>query len=131
MVDELFGTPKSILLNSQGSEFNYMFVYDQETLAAQWLHDKAYFGVNLIYSDFTADRRLLSQGLINRQFIDQRYSLMQNETNITGYIYLRHWNIFENKLLDQSYKEHEITEFENRFVNKSRIYNNGGSETWI
>ena len=42
--------------------------------------------------------------------------------------YLRYYNI-GGKILDKG-EEHNMTEYQDKFVGKNKIYNNGGSEVW-
>ena len=58
------------------------------------------------------------------------YSLLVEDKKINGYIYLRYYNVVDGKLVDRQCEEHNMTEYRDKFVGKSKIYNNGGSEVW-
>jgi uncharacterized membrane protein len=47
-----------------------------------------------------------------------------------GYIYLRYYNVVDGKLLDWQNEKHNMTEYQDKFVGKSKIYSTGGSEIW-
>ena len=80
----------------------------------------------MFYTDFVGGTRLISQAGILEY---DSYSLLVEDRKINGYIYLRYHNVVDGKLVDR-HEEHNITEYQNKFVDKNRIYNNGGSEVW-
>ena len=58
------------------------------------------------------------------------HSLCEEDKKISGYIYLRYYNVVDGKLLDAGYKSHNITEYQDKFISKGKIYANGGSEIY-
>ncbi len=125
---QAFDFPKRVVLNSEGLEYNYLYIHDQESLAARWLKDKAE-GDRKIYSDFTGADRLLSQAGI--LYNVGNYSLFEQDEKIAeGYIYLRYYNVVSGKLLKGYHKSYDMVEYQNIFLGKNKIYSNGGAEVW-
>ena len=125
---QLFRVPGTITLNSYGQANDVMFVHDQETYAAKWLKRNAQENMP-IYADFYGDVRLISQGKIRspiypKEFIEQKKSLEG------GYIFLRYCGVVDGKLMDANYQWHDITEYQNEFIERNLIYSNKGSQVW-
>lgn len=129
-VDQIFGVPGAVTLSSEGLQYNYLYVHDEESYAATWLYDNGELKDRCIYTDFTGDIRLVSQGGIYYDFIDRRYSLLDKNKTIQGYIYLRYYNVVNDKLFARNYEGYNIVEYQDKFIAKSKIYNNGSSEIW-
>lgn len=126
---QMFGFPKSIALNSKGEQYNLYYVYEQEAFSAKWLKNKGEIKNNKIYTDLTGVTRLRSQA----GFDPSQYNytlLLDQDSKINGYIYLRHFNVIEGKLLDEKYVSHDIDKYKAKFKEKDIIYNNGGSVIW-
>jgi uncharacterized membrane protein len=123
----IFGVPRAIILNSEGEQYNTMYIHDQESYGAKWLRDNGELKNTMIYTDFVGGLRPLSQAGILEY---DSYSLLVEDRKINGYIYLRYYNVVDGKLLDMNIKKHNITEYQDKFVGKGKIYNNGGSEVW-
>jgi uncharacterized membrane protein len=123
----MFGVPRQITLNSEGEQYDTVYVHDQESSGAKWLGDEGELENTKIYSDALGGIRLTSQAGIRGY--DTR-SLPEEHKKINGYIYLRYYNVVNDKLLDRRYEEHDIAEYQDKFVGKNKIYNNGGSEVW-
>ena len=126
----MFDVPRQITLNSEGAQYDTMYVHDQESYGAKWLANHAEQKNIRIYTDFVGDKRLISQAGFSHRVID-RWTLMdERDRKIKGYIYLRYYNVVNGKLLDAQYEEHNITEYSDKFVGKGKGYNNGGAEIW-
>ena len=123
----LLGVPRAIILNSEGEQYDLMYVHDQESYSARWLRDNGELENTMIYTDISGGGILKSQAGIQRY---DSTSLLDEDRKINGYIYLRYYNVFDGKLLDMKYEEHNITEYSNKFAGKGKIYNNGGAEIW-
>ena len=123
----IFGVPRLIILNSEGEQ-DYLFIHDQESSGAKWLESQAEQNTR-IYTDDVGYHSLISQGGISPRTID-RYTLLEKDEKIKGYIYLRYHNIVEGKLLDAQNEEHDIMQYSNKFYGKNKLYNNGGTEIW-
>ena len=127
-LDQGFGIPGAVTLNSEGTLYNSWFIGDRESYGAKWLGDNR--GGNMwINTDFTTSRRFWSQAGIRYRI--NELSLFDEDKEIQGYIFLRSYNVIDGKLMDGSYKGRDIAEYQDKFSGKANIYNNGGSEVWI
>lgn len=124
---QMFGVPHTIILNSEGRQYDTLYVHDQESYGAKWLRNNGELENTMIYTDSIGGGRLISQAGIRRY---DRYSLLEEDKKINGYIYLRYYNVVDGKLLDRQKEEHNITEYQDKFAGKSKIYGNGGSEIY-
>jgi uncharacterized membrane protein len=122
----IFGVPMEITLNSEGEQYDRLYIHDKEIYGARWLRNNGELENTKIYTDFVGGSRLLSQALIPRY---DSYALLMENREIEGYIYLRYYNVVEGKLSSR-YEEHNMTEYQDKFVGKSKVYNCGGSEIW-
>ena len=127
---QVFDSPKAITLNSEGADYNYLYIHDQESYAAMWLGDHADLTNVMVYTDHAGHNRLVSQARISPFYAVNNSLLLELNTEINGYIYLRYRNVVDGKLLDEQYEEHDITEYQDKFVGKAKIYSNGGSEMY-
>jgi len=124
----LFDVPQKMILNSEGEEYDLMYIHDDESYGAKWLKintdEKA-----KIYGDYGGTARLVSQGMIRSPIYP--WSLFGSNKPIRGgYIYLRYCGVVDGKLLDRGGKRHNITEYSDTFEGRHRIYDNRGSEVW-
>jgi uncharacterized membrane protein len=128
----IFGVPRAIVLNSEGEQYDMLFVHDQESYGARWLkvhgQDKT-----KVYTDFYGRYGLISQASFSLNSID-RTSLL-NHKEIKGYIYLRYYNVVNDKLVGRNessyiFTSYNLTEYDDVFVGRNNIYNNGGSEVY-
>jgi uncharacterized membrane protein len=127
-------------LNSEGFQYDYLYVHEQEIYAARWLADNGQPENTLIFTDLMGDGRLMSQGKISPHYgeypkrgIDSMtlaWPAWKNIELAPGYIYLRYYNVTEGKLLDKNLEPRSITEYTAKFAGRSKIYSNGGSEIW-
>ena len=120
----LFGVPKAVILNSEGEEHDQFYIHDQESYSARWLRNNGELEGTTIYID--AGCRLGVQ--IGRRFWYDFHSLFEEDRKIMGYIYLRYYNVVNGKILKAIGEEHSMAEYQGKFIDKSRIYDNGGSE---
>ena len=124
---QMFGYPRQIILNSEGEQYDTMYVHDQESYGAKWLkvHSE---GKTKVYTDFYGKYRLVSQASFSSKLID-RSSLLEHK-KIKGCIYLRYYNVVNGKLTGRSsgtFYNYNLTEYNDVFVGRNKIYNNGGS----
>ena len=133
IVHQLFGYPGSIILNSEGNSFDKYYIYDKETYACSWLSEQSVSGQKY-YADYFGNSRLISQGEINRDSIENVVGHWeQNRKNrvLDGYIYLRNFNVAKGKLFGpKSSDETELRKYWPKLIKDNKIYNNGGSEVW-
>ena len=126
----IFDVPRAITLNSEGEQYEVYYVHDQESYGAKWLkvHSE---GKTKVYTDFYGKYRLVSQASFSSNLID-RNSLLEHK-KIKGCIYLRYSNIVNGKLTGRSsgtFYNYNLTEYDDVFLEKNKIYNNGGSEVY-
>jgi len=124
----IFGVPREITLNSEGEQYDRMYVHDQERCCAKWLKSNTDEKAKL-YSDFFGTARLKSQGLIRspmyaKTFIEEGGHIRE------GYFYLRYTGVVDSKLLEWGGEWHNITEYEGMFEGACKIYANDGSEVY-
>jgi len=127
-IGQLFGASSSIILNSEGEAYDSMYIHDQDSYGAKWLKSNTNEKAK-IYGDFSGTPILVSQGLIHKP-VYARSFIEDKEAIKDGYIYLRYYNVVKGKLSDKQYEKHNITEYQDKFVWKDKIYSNGGSEVW-
>ncbi|HJH25573.1 MAG TPA: hypothetical protein C5S37_02110, partial [Methanophagales archaeon] len=123
----IFGVPRAFTLNSEGEQYDRLYVHDQDSYGAKWLknymdpRDKIaadYFGSNIFMSQ-TISRGLTKGGVLFKY------------KQIKGYIYLRYVNVVNGKLQERSAQWHNLTDYSDVFIEKGKIYDNGGSEVWV
>ena len=127
---QVFGYPRAIILNSEGKQYDLLYVHDQESYGARWLANNAEQKNIRIYTDWYGERRLISQAGFSPHTINRQTLTDERDREIEGYIYLRYYNVVDGKLLDKQFEEHDMTQYETKFAGKNKIYNNGGAEVW-
>ncbi|KFD41184.1 hypothetical protein DK28_0211540 [Peptococcaceae bacterium SCADC1_2_3] len=126
---QMFGFPRSMVLNSKGEQYDEYYICEQEVSSVKWLKNKGELQNNEIYTDHAGVTRLMSSAEIATSHLNQTM-LLEQGSKINGYIYLRHFNVIDGKLLDRKYKSHDIVKYQATFKEKDKIYNNGGSEVY-
>ncbi|MBA7560548.1 hypothetical protein ES708_02174 [subsurface metagenome] len=129
VIYQIFDFPREITLNSKGSQYDSLYIHDQESYAAKWLGNNSELENIRIYTDHLGANALISQGGISPHSID-RYSFLKQSIKINGVIYMRYYNVVEGKLRNRNGIEYNIAEYRNKFIGKSKLYDNGGSEIW-
>jgi uncharacterized membrane protein len=127
---QMFGYPRAITLNSEGEQYDMMYMHDQESYGAKWLGNYGEIEDTKVYTGGGGGTMLLSQAGIRNYDI---WAFFVEGRKIEGYIYLRYYNVVNGKILGgqgAQKGEHNMTEYQDKFVDKNRIYNNGGSEVW-
>jgi uncharacterized membrane protein len=129
---QMFGVPRAITLNSEGEQYDMYYVPDQESYGAKWLKEYC-DGKTRVYSDVYGRFRLISQAGFSPKSINW-YHLTRHE-KIDGYIYLTYYNVVNDKLVGRNESSliltfYNLTEYEDVFIKKDEIYNNGGSEVY-
>ena len=123
------GVPRMILLNSEGEQYDKLYVHDQESYGAKWINKSVNHKINKVYGDAYSNMRLRSQSGIRS--LGYAKSLIEDKKDIkNGYIYLRYTGVVDKKLMDADFQWHNMTEYSHLFVEKNKIYNNGGSEVY-
>lgn len=127
---QMFGYPYQITLNSEGRQYDNLYIHDQENYCTKWI--KQYSDDSKIYTDFYGAYRLISQAGIALESID-RYDLTRIRQS-NGYIYLRYYNVVKGKWADYGFESgeqyHNLTAYHDIFVRRNNIYVNGGSKVF-
>ena len=120
MMYQVFGEPASMVLNSEGREYEVWYVHNQDSHAAQWVGEYSTEGKRVYSGSWPGPRILESQGLIDRNRTFHNYNIPISDwdsADINGYVYLRHTDIVR-----------DIThEYPNIFFPRNKIYTTGGS----
>lgn len=127
---QIFGVPYSIVLNSEGKQYDMYYMHDKESHGAMWLGNYAELENIKIHTDWYGQRRLISQAGFLPSTISRQTLTDERNRELLGYIYLRYHNVVDGKLLDIQFEEHDITQYETKFAGKNKVYNNGGAEVW-
>ena len=134
---DLLGVPRAIILNSEGEQYDMLYVHDQESYGARWWGDHVakYYQMTVateyqkIHSDFYGYNRLISQGKIKPALIScywlSRYD--EGERDVKGYFYLRNQNVVNGKLMNPHGKVYNMTNYQDLFIEKNVIYDSGCS----
>ena len=123
---QVYNVPQKIFLHSAGQHYDLWYIHDQESYNAKWL--SANLKDNLvIHSDYMGHLRLISQGLIPHASIDFRSFIKEKE--VRGYVYLRYDNVKNKRMMapNSGYKKIDGL----HIAEKNRIYDNGGSQTYL
>ena len=130
VIYQIFGVPQMIILNSEGENYDKLFVHDQESCGAKWLKEYNKDKMRIYTTDaYVGTLRLTSQGNIPSSSIDN--SALQKDRKIKGYIYLGYYNVVEGKLFGAKRISYNLSDYSHQFVGKSKIYANGGSEVYL
>ena len=139
LIFQLFGDPYSVVLNSEGYNYDTSIIFDQEVTAAMWFGK--YYNPNLpIYTDSRGLKRLIGHGHLVDKYMefyiwDQTSIFGENKTIEKGYIYLRYQNTVKNEIVAKEtgiafhYGIRNIAEYSHMLTDV--IYTNGGSEVYI
>ena len=124
----IFGVPRAIILNSEGDWYDRYYTHDHESSGAKWIKSHVDEKVE-IYGDWYSRHRLHSQGRVRSSIYAK--SLIEDKEDIKeGYIYLGYTGVVNKKLMDSDYQWRNMTEYSQVFIEKDKIYNNGGSEVY-
>ena len=125
---QMFGYPRQITLNSEGKRYDILYIHDQDSYGAKWLGDYAAERQKM-YADFYGSRRLLSQGKIVSPLYSFNWLLKPEK--IDGYIYLRHHNVVNGKLVNPYTGVYNMTDYQDLFLEKNEIYDSGCSKIYL
>ncbi len=136
LIYNIFGVPLSVDLNTRGNYRESLYIYDREVFGAMWLaeHTSEH---SIIRCDKPAYQRIYlgyeMSGHYKLPIIDQDY-FANNKTKL-GYVYLRVTNIELGKvnptrIFPKSTDVRNIINYLHLFVEKNKIYSNGGVEIY-
>jgi len=129
---QAFGSPRSLALNSDGMQYDMLYVHDQEIAGAKWL---AQYGnlseVSTIEVDAMGDGRLSSEAGISPNYISAA-DLEQPTPVTTGYIFLTYTNVVKGMyfISAAAIEEHNLEQPQDLFSGRNKIYSDGGAEIW-
>ncbi|KFD40799.1 hypothetical protein HX99_04235 [Peptococcaceae bacterium SCADC1_2_3] len=132
-IKQIFGFPGSMVLNSKGKQYDNYYIYEQEISSEKWLKNKGELPINKICTDHLYASYLISPAEISALHINNQTLLLEKDSKIrkiNDYIYLKHFNMIDGKLLNEKYKNHDIANYQATFKEKNKIYSNGGSEVY-
>lgn len=127
LVDQIFHRPTPVL-NTEGHYYNDYYIHDQDSYAARWLRDNGDLKDTRIYTDGPGGDILLSQASIYTGY-DTR-QLFEKGKTIDGYIYLRYTNVVNEELFGPGGKVYGLTEIQEKFAGRNKVYTNGASEVY-
>jgi len=125
VLDQSLGNSKEITLNSAGYQYEVQYTHDQDSNAAKWLGSHIEGKNAWVYHDGSGNMLLSHAGVAGL-----KNAVLGVGERTDSYIYLRYYNVVDGKLLDSRVRTHNIAEYQNTFIDKSKIYSNGGSEIW-
>ena len=125
---QIFGAPTSLNLNSEGKGYDIEYLHDSESCAAKWLMENAEEDSRINTADYHGTRKLMSQGKIPSGRCSHKYFF--NHLKINGYIYLSYNNVVTGKLAEKN-ELYNMREYSDAFFDKSKIYDNRGSEVYL
>jgi uncharacterized membrane protein len=134
---QMFGFPRSVILNERGETSDFLIVHDQEVIGAKWLnHNCTNVQDNetkniVVHTDYFGDVRILSGWDISNQPLISKSFFLDNNIVTDGYIYLRYTNVVSKRVYPYWLMNQDIEDLCHLYINKAEIYNNGGSEIWI
>ena len=127
---QLFNVPASIVLNSTGTEYEHIYISDEESSAAKWLAQN-YRG-STVYTDYAQGPRILaSQGGISR--FRTRESVIaeyRRGNNIDGYIYLFYPAVVKGEAPLTSYAHMDIVALPELLATRNELYTNESVEIY-
>ena len=124
---QLSGGTTSMILNSEGELYDIEYLHDQESFGAKWLSNNIEANTMLYVADNPGANKLISQGKISPQLID--YSSFPSRYKITGPLYLSYNNIVNGKFVFKD-NIYDMANYTDVFIDKNKIYDNGGSEVY-
>ena len=124
---QICGAPVSYTLNSEGEGYDIEYLHDQESCSAKWLKKNAGGDFRINTVDPHGRRKLISQGEISG--VGFGYERFFDHREIGGYVYLSYNNVVNDKLVVGGVT-YDMSEYSDMFIDKSKVYDNSGSEIW-
>jgi uncharacterized membrane protein len=116
---QIMGASRSMALSTDNEQYDLYYVLDSESHACSWLNK--YFADregSITYADFGGIDRLLSQGPSPKR--GNLTAVENEEITREDYIYLRNYNIANNKLWYK--RDFDYNEYKDKLINKSLVY---------
>ena len=124
---QIFGAHVSVNLNSGGKGYDREYIHDSESCAAKWLMMNGEKNSMIYPTDVYGRQGLISQGKISSNRIDE--DALSAHKKLKGYIYLCYNNVVNGKLVVEG-KSCNMSEYSDRFIEKSKVYSSGCSEIY-
>jgi len=118
VIYNIFGEPKSIVLNSDGLSYDEVYIHDQDSFGAKWL-SRTMDSNKSIATDYFGPNIFLSQAKLK----DCTYRIFTEEYR--GYTYLRYVNNVKRKLMISPLVWEDLLNYKKFFIDRSEIYDNG------
>jgi len=116
------------LVSSESPGAYYTLTHEQEYSSAQWLAEN-FEGNPKIYTTSSHNvRRLTSIGKL-LPYLASTHDFFEHR-KIDGYIYLGYNNVVKGKLVGVGDILYDMSDYSDMFINKDKLYANGGSEVW-
>ncbi|AEG17952.1 DUF2206 domain-containing protein [Methanobacterium paludis] len=132
------GMPYSSEYDSNGLVRDETFIYGSELTSVSWLNYNKVTGLNAYSDGRESSRFALVYGAGDQNFKNSFIVLNSsffawNKTINSGYIYMGHFNVNDNKTLEiyDDISVQDINGYSKLFMGKYRIYDNGGSQIWM
>jgi len=130
IIYQAFGSPRSMILNSAGLQYDMLYVHDQETACAKWLAQHTTLSeLSPVAADHYAGCRVISQAGISPSSVSQ-VAFQLDKPVSRGYIFLSYLNTVKGMYIYQgaAIEERSLTERQSLFEDKDELYCNSGSE---
>lgn len=124
------GVHHSPYYEENGTIRNEYYIHDQEIKAGEWLKKNDITGKSKIYADTIAFQRVLLGYKNSTPNVFATFFVL-NKTVNGSYIYLGYINVNKGFVYEKPNTVKNISEFNNLFIGKSRIYDNGGGQVLI
>jgi len=125
---QIYGVQKTLLFNSQGEQYDVLYVHEQDSSAAKYYSKFVQLGVQ-IYSDKYGSSILVSQGLLllpsnpaRLMYADQ---IIDFYKPLNGAFLFRYIVLSESKILDWNDNWHDLREYDPIFNETNVIYDSG------
>jgi len=124
---QLIGYDTSMILSSEGEEYEIENLYDQDSYSAKWLEKNIIHNTTFYTADQHGARKLVSQGHFNLNNILHRHFFKYKP--VEGTLYLNYNNVV-NKEFVVNDLIYEMSNFTILYRDLNKIYNNLGSEVY-
>ena len=128
VIYQIFGTHHSLILNSDGFEYDALYVHDEEIIAGEWLAENNLFNQGVLTDTYRSERL----GGIGLRWVRGDF-FVPGVSEQRWYIFLGYQNVVDKEVVPERFAKeftHNISEYPHLFVNRDKIYANGGAEIY-
>jgi len=127
VVYQIFGVHHSLIFNSDGFQYGSIYVHDEEAVAGEWLRENKPLNWWALTDTYRSERLkgMGTQWTVGTFFTHNRTEL--------GYIFLGYQNVVDKEIVPVRFTKefaNNISEYSHLFVNRNKIYANGGAEIY-